>query len=49
MFAALNLFEPRELEPGERQMEGAEVALAENSGGMMRGEYAVASVHRLLL
>ncbi len=49
MFAALNLFEPRELESGERQVAGAEVALTENSGGMMRGENAVASVHILSL
>ncbi len=32
-------------EAGDRQVVGAKVALAENSGGMMRGENAVASVH----
>ncbi len=36
-------------EAGERQVVGAKVALAENSGGMMRGENAVASVHILSL
>jgi acetyl-CoA acetyltransferase len=36
-------------EAGERQVAGAKVALAENSGGMMRGENAVASVHILSL
>ena len=49
MFAALNLFEPQELEPGERRVAGAEVALMENSGAMLRGENAVASVHILSL
>jgi acetyl-CoA acetyltransferase len=34
---------------GERQVAGAKVALTENSGGMMRGENAVASVHILSL
>ena len=36
-------------EAGERQVAEAKVALAENSGGMMRGENAVASVHILSL
>jgi acetyl-CoA acetyltransferase len=36
-------------EAGERQVSGAKVALTENSGGMMRGENAVASVHILSL
>jgi acetyl-CoA acyltransferase len=34
-------------EAGERQVEGAKVALTENGGGMMQGENLVASVHIL--
>jgi acetyl-CoA acyltransferase len=36
-------------EAGERQVQGAKVALTENGGGMIRGENAVAAVHILSL